>query len=177
MAGRLAADKKLVLMMCGIAGSGKTTYSKAIVAGNPTLWSRLSIDEIIYEKHGMFDKDYPASQYSDYQAEADSIMRKNLREWLEQDSSFGHGMVLDRSFWRRSDRDEFRNIIQHGGGTVELAYLEANVEVLWTRICARSANGRDANSALEISRELLDDFVDGFEKPGVDEHALQIGCI
>lgn len=177
MAGRLAADKKLVLMMCGIAGSGKTTYSKAIVADDPTLWSRLSIDEIIYEDHGMYDKDYHASQYSDYQAQADSIMREKLQHWLKQDSSFGHGMILDRSFWCRHDRDDFRQIVQDGRGTAELVYLDAGIEVLWTRICDRSADGRDANSALEISRELLDDFVNGFEKPGGDENALQIESI
>jgi predicted kinase len=74
-------------------------------------------------------------------------------------------IVLDRSFYARSHRDEFRVLVERAGGRVVLVYLKAERDLLWKRICERRNKGVNAHSAREISPALLDQFVRGFEAP------------
>jgi predicted kinase len=74
-------------------------------------------------------------------------------------------IVLDRSFYAREDRDEFRRMIAPTGARVILVYFKGSKDVLWRRICERRAKGVTADSALEIGESLLDDYVCGFEAP------------
>jgi predicted kinase len=77
-------------------------------------------------------------------------------------------VVLDFSFWNREFRDEWREVIKKVEGVnIILVYFDANEEVLWRRVQERSRGVRDADSAAEISRELLGVYVGGFEKPEV----------
>lgn len=82
-------------------------------------------------------------------------------------------MILDRSFWSRKDRDEFRKSIEHGGAESRLVYLEVEKEALWQRICDRGVTVKDANSALDISRDLFEAYVASFERPANEqEHKI-----
>ena len=160
-------------MLCGIAGSGKSTLAKAVVE-ELRQFTRLSIDEILFEKHGLFGVDYPADHnlYEQYQDEADQIYLEHFHRFLQADKD----LVLDRSFYAKQDRDEFKKVIEDEGGRWVLVYLKADEkDFLWRRICERSAKDRDANSALDISRELLESYWTGFEEPkGEGEVVLQI---
>jgi septin family protein len=52
----------LIIMMCGVAGSGKTTYAQQLEKEG---FVRLSIDEEIWKVNGRYGIDYPAEKYSD----------------------------------------------------------------------------------------------------------------
>ena len=97
--------RPVVLMLCGIAGSGKSTLAKAVVE-ELRQFTRLSIDEILFEKHGLFGVDYPADHnlYEQYQDEADQIYLEHFHRFLQADKD----LVLDRSFYAKQDRDEFK---------------------------------------------------------------------
>ena len=68
-------------MTCGISGSGKSTLSHNILSSYPT-FTRLSIDAIIFSKHGVYDIDYPSSLYSNLQIEARAIVDEELEGLL-----------------------------------------------------------------------------------------------
>ncbi|KAJ9156222.1 hypothetical protein NKR23_g1210 [Pleurostoma richardsiae] len=152
--------RPVVVMMCGIAGAGKTTLTKAILAANPA-FTRLSIDAIIYARHGLYAADYPPSSYDSHQDEADILFLAEFRRLLQ----LRRDLVLDRSFYARADRDDFQREIEAAGARAVLVHLRAGEELLWRRICERSARERNADSALDISRELLRQYVEGFEEP------------
>jgi predicted kinase len=78
-------------------------------------------------------------------------------------------VILERSFYAKSDRDEFRGIARDAGARVVFVFLkaegEAGKEVLWRRICKRSEGLKEANSALDIGRETFEGYWAGFEDP------------
>lgn len=124
-------------------------------------FERLSLDVINHSRHGICGADYPAEKYEEYMLEADEIYHARFRQLLRD----GRDIVLDRSFYDKADRDEFRTAVEEAGARCVLVYFRASKELLWKRICERRARGIDADSALEISESLLDSFVDGFDVP------------
>ena len=52
----------VVYLLCGLTGSGKTSYAKRLEAGGAV---RLSVDEEVYARHGRYGVDYPIDEYFD----------------------------------------------------------------------------------------------------------------
>ncbi len=143
-------------------GSGKSTLSKAIAAEFPS-FERLSIDGLVHEKHGLHSVDYPPEKYEEYQDEADEIIQKRLISLLEGKKS---DIILDRSLYAKEDRDYFKNIVEKMGGRWVLVFFRpASKDFIWRRIVKRRQDGINADSALEITQELLDQYWNGFENP------------
>jgi hypothetical protein len=67
-------------------------------------------------------------------------------------------------------------MVQDGGGRLVLVFLAArDQEKLWQRICDRNAKGKEANSALDITRKILYACWRGFEEPvGEGEIVIQV---
>lgn len=144
------------------AGSGKSTLSKSIVNTLPN-FSRLSIDQLLHAAHGMYGIDYDTSLYQEYQVEAGHEFVAELRRLLTHKPPIN--VVLDRSFYAKSDRDGYRKLVTELGGRCVLVYFDATKEVLWRRIKERTARGRDADSAFDVTEEILDGYLSGFERP------------
>jgi predicted kinase len=155
-------------------GSGKTTFVKGFQVAHPG-FHRLSVDEIIYQNHGIYGVDYEASSvlYEQYQVEADEIYLSTFRTLLAEKKD----IILERSFYAKADRDEFRRIAEKAGAEVVLIFLKADGEqgknVLWERICRRSEGVKTANSALDIDRGTFEGYWNGFEGP-IDEGEIVI---
>ncbi|KAH7380487.1 ATP/GTP-binding protein [Phaeosphaeria sp. MPI-PUGE-AT-0046c] len=156
----------IVVMTCGMAGSGKTTLAKAIHFIHPT-FHRISGDEIIHQQHGIYGVDYPASTslYAQYQDEQDEIYMSTFRNLLAKKVD----IILERSFYAKEDREEFRKIAEDAGARVVLVFLRAKGEegkiLLWERICRRSEGVKTADSALDIDWETFEGYWAGFEDP------------
>jgi predicted kinase len=155
--------RPIVLLTCGISGAGKSTLSKLVTSRYPS-FTRLSIDTIIHQKHGLYGIDYTPEKYSEYQDEARREYDERLIELLS-DKDQKHDIVLDRSFYAKEDRDEFKKVVEDKGGRWILVYLKASKEVLQRRIAERRAKGKDADSAFEVTEEVLDRYWSGFEAP------------
>ena len=155
-----------VVMMCGIAGSGKTTYAKALEAKG---FVRISIDEYIWEHFGRFGVDYPEAQYEKLQGVAE---RSNLKK-LEALIHKRFACVVDYSFWSKAQRVQYRKLVESAGGQVTLLYLRAAPEILRSRLKARG-QARSANAAFAINEKTLEQFVAGFEEPSGDEGAMVV---
>jgi len=146
-----------VVLMCGVAGSGKTTHSKELETRG---YVRLSVDEEVWERFGRFGVDYDASLYEAHSA----VARRSLDERLTSLVAKGRDVVVDSSLWQRVRREECKRLVERAGGRWRLVYLEANEAVLRARLTER-AERFDANAAFPITDELLTQFLSAFESP------------
>jgi predicted kinase len=155
-----------IIMLCGIAGSGKSTVAKEIVKQYPS-FHRLSTDQIIYETKGLYCIDYPATEYDRLQVMAMGILDQQLYSLIEQKKD----VILDRSFWAAEDRRKCYELFDREEvAAYTFVYLRAEKELLWERIQKRRKQGINADSALEISEELFDQYWRGFQAPDESEH-------
>ena len=150
-------DFSLVVLMCGIAGSGKTTLSQNLEKHG---YVRLSIDEEVWSTNGRYGIDYPVEKYREYLDEAHIGLRNKLVELIEDKKQ----VVVDSSFWNRSERDEYKRLIENSGGKWRLIYLKVHPDELRKRLKIRSQRF-DANAAFTITEEILSTFLNGFEEP------------
>ncbi|MBH0157374.1 ATP-binding protein [Fictibacillus sp. 5RED26] len=146
----------LVVMMCGVAGSGKTTFSQQLEKKG---FIRLSIDEEIWSTHGRWGIDFPMEKFEEYRREAENKLRQRLIQLI-------HGkqqVVIDFSFWDRSRRIQYKKLIEEAGGKWMLIYLKVHPDELRKRLKIRNKRF-DANS-FPISEERLASYLNGFEVP------------
>lgn len=123
----------------------------------------MSIDVLVHSAHGLYGIDYPHALHEQYQSEADDKYKPEVCRLLC--STPPTNVVLDRSFYARSDRDEFRLLAQDMGARCVLVYFDASREALWQRIQKRATMARSADSAFKMTEEILDRYVRGFEYP------------
>jgi predicted kinase len=100
----------VVYLLCGLTGSGKTTYAKRLEAGGAV---RLSVDEQVHARHGRYGVDYRMEEYFDRERPVVQELRRRLVELVES----GRDVVLDYGLWRRSDRDAYKRLIEAPGVT------------------------------------------------------------
>lgn len=146
-----------VIMMCGVSGSGKTTYAKKMEEQG---YIRLSIDEEMWEQFGMRGRDYPVSQYDSLSKKAEQTLQERMIRYLRK----GKDIVIDFSFWNKEKREFYRRLIEKEGATIELVYMKASKDVLAKRLKIRNQNIH-ANSAYVITDEILDKYYDNFQEP------------
>jgi predicted kinase len=146
---------KLVLT-CGLAGSGKSTYAKSLEAQG---WLRLSIDvaawELGYTSHPL------PSQIRD-----EIVARQQAQ--LAAALSAGQNVVVDYAFYSRTMRDEYRALGHQHGAEVEVVCFQVARDELLTRLAQRETRSPGPDDAL-VTEALLDRFIAGFEWPGSDE--------
>lgn len=147
----------LVVMMCGVAGSGKTTYAQLLEQRG---FVRLSIDEEIWATKGRYGIDYPIEMYEQLKVEAELKLRDELVSLLNEKRN----VVVDFSFWQRKRRNEYKKLIEEGGGEWRLLYLKVHPNDLRERLRIRSQRF-DANAAFTITEEILSSYLKGFEEP------------
>src|SRR6266536_696019 len=110
-------------LLCGLTGSGKTTYAEKLIAQG---FVKLSLDEAVYAKCERAGVDYPAEKYPEYEAVAKKELQAKLVELLKN----GQSVVLDYGFWKRAERDFYKRLVEENGGTWRLTYFKASPELL-----------------------------------------------
>ena len=145
------------MLLCGVAGAGKTTYAEELEAQGHV---RLSIDEEVWHRFGRYGVDYDPSRYEELSAGAEADLQRRLVELIRA----GRDVVVDFSFWERAARDRYKGLVVAAGGSWEHVYLKVGPEELRRRLAAR--RGRlDANAALPVRDALLERFLAGFQEP------------
>lgn len=147
----------MVVLMCGIAGSGKTTYARQLEDAG---YVRLSIDEEVWERFGRYGVDYTPAQYAEHSATVENDLRDRL-VWLVGER---RNVVVDFSFWQRRTRDEYKRLVVAAGGRWRLIYLKTDPDVLRERLNTRRRRF-DANAAFPITDGILADYLAAFEEP------------
>ena len=144
-------------MMCGVCGSGKTTYAKQKEKNG---YVRLSIDEELWKTYGRKGIDYPDSRYEELSEKVEAMLCEKLIRFMKD----GKNVVIDFSFWSKENRDFYREIIAKAGGTAELVYMKASKETLQKRLKKRNML-LNANSPFIITNEILEHHYNNFEEP------------
>jgi len=146
-----------VVLMCGLAGSGKTTHAKELETRG---YVRLSVDEEVWKRFGRFGVDYDSSLYEGHSA----VARRFLDERLTQLVSEGRAVVVDSSLWQRERRNEAKRLVERAGGRWRLVYLKTSETIVRERL-AKRAERFDANAAFPITDEIFAQYLGAFEEP------------
>lgn len=159
--------RPLVVLMCAVAGSGKTTYAQRLEARGHV---RLSVDEEVWGRFGRYGVDYAPEDYARLSGAAEDVLRPRLLELVAE----GRDVVVDLSFWRRATREEYKRLVERAGARWRLVYLKVDPAVLRRRLAER-ARRFDANAAFPITEDILAAYLAGFEAPdGEGEQVLAL---
>lgn len=146
--------KPIIFLLCGLPGSGKTTYAKELSEKEHLV--RLTLDEELFKRFG---KEFPSDKYSEYEIQT----KQELLVILEQKIKQNESVILDYGFWKKEDRNRYKQLIENYGAEYKLIYLKQNHEVLIDRINKRNEFNSTDNHI--ISEELLEKFKSQFEEP------------
>jgi predicted kinase len=142
-----------LILVCGLPGSGKTTYAKKLEASLDAI--RFCPDEWLQALAlDLYDEDRRARiEALQWQLGQDLLIR-------------GVTIIIEWGTWGRSERDTLRQGAQALEASVELHYLSAPVDVLFERIQCR------AMETPPITREDLLGWSALFQVPTAEEMAL-----
>jgi predicted kinase len=149
----------LLHLMVGLPCSGKTTYAKKLEKETNSL--RLTPDEWQLRLFPTDDMSHP-----------DHDLRHDIIEdlmWNVAASALGHevDVILDYGFWKRIERDDYRERARTIGAKVELHFLDVNESVLLRRLDIRN----DIGGALvaKIPPETMKEWIHHLESPTEEE--------
>lgn len=129
-----AARLPLVIGICGVAGSGKTTLAAEL--GAASAWARLSSDLIRKRLAGIAPTERAEARHysSEFTERTYREMGKAAQRLLER----GNGVIVDATFHRRDEREAFRAGL---GETVDLLFVEcrAPAEIVAARVRNRES--------------------------------------
>jgi predicted kinase len=155
----------LVYLLAGLTGSGKTTFAKTLEAAGVV---RLSVDEEVFARHGRYGIDYPEHEYRARERPVVDEIRQRMVELVQA----GRSVVLDYGLWRRSEREDYKRLVERAGGRWRLLYFPVDRDDLRRRLTERNRR-QDAN-ALTVTNTALDEFIARFEPPcGEDEETIR----
>lgn len=144
-----------LVLTCGVAGSGKSTYARALERQG---WLRLSIDVAAHAR-GLTVHPLPQDITDQIRTEQRASLVTALRE--------GRDVVVDYAFWARAQREDYRDLGRQHGADVEIVWFDVGPEELRRRLCERDT--REGADAVHVPAVLLDRYLAGFEAPGPDE--------
>jgi predicted kinase len=156
----------IVYLLCGLPGSGKTTYAKNIVDEQGAL--SLSIDDEMIKRYGVAGIDYPIEKHNEYKASVMEIIKSKIVENIRN----GQSVVLDFGVWKKKDREYFRNFTESYGAEMQLIYLKAGRALLLERLNRRADIEKGKNFI--ITPKMLDERIAIFEEPNNENEKVII---
>lgn len=144
-----------LVLTCGVAGSGKSTYARSLERQG---WLRLSIDVAAHAR-GLTVHPLPNRLTEEIRAEQRDELVTALRG--------GRDVVVDYSFWARAQREEYRALGRECAADVEVVWFDIGEDELRRRLQERDA--QTGPDAVHVPHSLLERYLAGFEAPGPDE--------
>ena len=145
-----------MVLLCGPAGSGKSTYARALERAGAV---RLSYDQEYWDRGYRGPHPVPHELAREVKEALDRRLEDALHAATPE-------IVLDYSFSTRAMREEYRATAARFGAATRLVHVTAPVEVLVQRVAARS--GAHADDAV-LAEATVRAYAEGFEAPGPDE--------
>ena len=148
----MEASSRLIIV-CGLPGSGKTTYARQLGATLRAV--RFCPDEWMN-----------AISVNLWDEAARGRIEALQWELGQQLLALGVSVIIEWGTWGRSERDALRLRARELGAAVELHYLSAPLDLLFERIQSRGLEKPP------IKREQMLQWADKFQTPTIDEFAL-----
>jgi len=148
MARRQAQKQEPVLViMCGLSGSGKTWLAERLMAAMPAIRIRSDV-----ERKRLFGVGETAASGSDvgagiYSAQANAATYATLFDFAGRLLTAGHQVILDAAFLKTGQRDMARGVAAAAGVPAVIVHADAAVNTLAERIRRRAETRRDASEA------------------------------
>lgn len=120
---------------------------------------RISIDEEMWRLYGARGIDYPNDNYEELSSIVESKLQNDIVNYIKEDKN----LVIDFSFWSKSNRKYYKNFLEELGADIQLIYLKVDKETLRKRIESRNKN-HNANSQF-IDEKTFEMYYNEFEEP------------
>ena len=146
-----------VILMCGPAGAGKSTFAKKFESKGMTI---LSYDKESF-KRGLNVHPLPKEVVKDIKSDLD----RKLIELIEQNMD----VVLDYSFWSKEMRMEYISLLKNYDIEPKIYYIMTPKEVVLERIRKRKGNHENEIILTEDTASL---YYDHFQPPTSEEGEL-----
>ena len=153
----------MLVLMCGTAFSGKSTFARALAAKIQAL--TISLDDI-NERRGLWGGDGIAVE--EWQR-THEIATAEVRAGLDA----GRTVVIDDTSSPRFLRDGWRSLAAQAGVGFALIYLDVDPET----IRRRQADNRISQGRRDVTDEVLEGHLAGFEPPEPDEAAVRVKSV
>jgi predicted kinase len=151
-----------LFLIGGLPGTGKTTLAKKLEGSEKAL--RLCADEWV---HSLAHDPADSTEMDRLRPIVHSQLWKLAVGTLE----IGVNVSIERSFWTRELREEYRLRAQALDGVrVEFHVLESGLEELWARVNERNSNLPEGT--FTVTRQDLERFWSWFEPPTEQELEL-----
>lgn len=147
-----------LFLICGLPGSGKTTLAKQLEQTHRAL--RLCPDEWISQ---ILADPNDIPELDRLRDPVESIQWDLAKRVLH----LGTNVVLEYGFWSCRERNYFRSEAESLGASVELHYLDVDIDELWRRLSIRNSNLPPGT--FHVSKENLEEWAKSFETPSEDE--------
>ena len=154
----MSTSRPTVFTVCGLPGSGKTTLAREIERERGAVC--FSADRWVLRLYG---PRLPVSEFVDHRAAVWDLIWTTAERILE----LGIDVVLDCSFYRRSEREDFRRRAHTAGADFRLFYLRCPEAECLRRLAAR--NALDLPDTFPVDEATFQDLRARFEPPGEDE--------
>lgn len=142
-------------LVCGLPGSGKSTFAKEFVSKEPRVL-HLNADE-------WMDRIVKDGYDEERRAEVEAIQWEVAQKVLQ----LGVDVILEFGFWTRKERGKFRTQAERLGAETKLHYMNVPHKELWRRLQKR--NSELPPYAFEVKESDLNEWIKMFEEPTSDE--------
>jgi len=167
--GIVQVPPRRVILVCGVAGSGKTTVAQHLFEHIGAVRVRSDVER--KRGAGLAPTDHPPEQVCAglYDTATTRDTYERLASAIAAIVDAGFAAVVDATFQRRPDRQRFRARATSLGASFALIVCEASPETLRARVATRAARGGDASDA---TLAVLEHQLQSFEALAEDEVAL-----
>lgn len=148
-----------VILLCGPAGSGKSTVARSCRDAG---YEVLSFDEEACQRG---HTSHPVPE------EVGQAIHRDLQSRLLSLVAAGESVVVDTSFWSRRSRDDYRACLRPAGIVPVVYYLDTPRSVIFERLSRRRGHGPHD---VVVPPDRAASYVDGFEVPTPAEGPLRV---
>jgi predicted kinase len=141
------APKAAIVLMHGLAGSGKTTCSQTLVEAIGGVRIRSDVER--KRLHGLLARTHSRSAIDSglYTSAATKQTYEHMYALARQIAAAGYVAIVDAASLKRWQRDMFRDLGSELGVPFIIVSVTANDVTLRQRVAARAAAGNDASDA------------------------------